>query len=414
MPGEVVVRFRSDFPECAHCLFSEGRGFSATTGTRVLDQLALRYGIRRIDPLFGGLHETDRHRRALERFGGSAAGEADLSAVQELGQTYVVKTAPGVEPGVLAQELRRDPNILWAEPNYIYQTAGNARGLARLEDPGVEDETLGSGPPLTTLEARNGNALPDDPFLASSGSWGQDFPDLWGLYQIEAPEAWEHAQGEGVVVAVVDTGLDVEHPDIAANVWQNPGEVAGNGIDDDGNGFADDVNGWDFTRCSRLTFSGCLDAETKEPGPEVTDRQGHGTHVAGTIAAVGGNGVGIIGVAPKASVMPVKALSDTGLGVTGEMAQGIIYAAENGARVINASWDGPPSETMREAVEYVTRTFDAVVVAAAGNNHAPLARTRYPAALPDVLTVGATTETDAVASFSKLRRASRSCGPGRE
>lgn len=157
--GEVVVRFRSDLPECAHCLFSEGRSFSGATGSRVLDQLALRYGIRRIDPLFGGLHQTERHRRALERLGGSAAGDPDPSAAQELGQTYVVKADPGTEPEVLAQELRRDPNILWAEPNYIYESTGTAGSFARREeDSALESSAFGSAAHLAALGAAYGNA----------------------------------------------------------------------------------------------------------------------------------------------------------------------------------------------------------------------------------------------------------------
>ncbi|MBI4517250.1 MAG: S8 family serine peptidase [Deltaproteobacteria bacterium] len=246
------------------------------------------------------------------------------------------------------------------------------------------------------------SALPNDPFLHSSGSWGQDFPDLWGLFQIHAPEAWELSQGEGVIVAVIDTGIDIEHPDLAANVWHNAGEVPGNGVDDDGNGFVDDVNGWDFTTCA-LFFTydpGC--ALAKERGPDVRDQLGHGTHVAGTIGAVGDNSIGIIGAALQAQVMAVKGLNAQGSGTNADLAEALVYAAENGAKVINASWAGPPSDTIETAIEYVTQQFDVVVVASVDNGGIPLERGIYPANLPAVIAAGATTHSDEHAPFSNF------------
>ncbi|MCB0371363.1 MAG: S8 family serine peptidase, partial [Bdellovibrionales bacterium] len=153
-----------------------------------------------------------------------------------------------------------------------------------------------------------------------------DYDDLWGLKKINTEDAWDLTQGEGVVVAVVDTGLDLTHADIAENVWTNEGEIPGNGIDDDQNGYIDDVHGWDFG----------------DQDNDVDDFQGHGTHVAGTIAAVGNNSEGIIGVAPKSKIMPVKGFSSYGGGTTSSLAAAIVYAAMNGADVISNSWGCNP------------------------------------------------------------------------
>lgn len=265
---------------------------------------------------------------------------------------------PGTDLGALAAEFRCEPSIVAAEPNYVYKVQSTARPLSPLT-PGEGEGTSEEAPPL-----------PDDPFLNSSGSWGQDFPDLWGLFQIGAPAAWAVSQGDGVVVAVVDTGIDITHTDLRANIWRNPGEIAGNGIDDDGNGYVDDLNGWDFTRCAARDEDGtCTQAKLR--GPLVRDWVGHGTHVAGTIAAVGNNHRGIIGVAPHAQVMAVKAFDASGTGVSIDIAEALIYAAENGARVINASWSGPASDVIRQAIAGATQLFDVVVVAAAGNDAAP-------------------------------------------
>jgi len=385
--GELIVRLRPDFPACAHCLLAKRTGLKGVTGTFVLDQVRLKHGITQLDPVFGGVHAADRRLRAAQRFGRRAEGEDAGQAAANLNHVYLARVDSKTDLLHLAAEFRRDPNVVSAEPNYLYHATQSAV-TSRPRHPLGEGQREGSA------------ALSNDPFLSSSDSWGQDFPDLWGLFQIHAPEAWELSQGEGVVVAVVDTGLDISHPDIAANVWHNAGEVPNNDSDDDGNGFADDINGWDFTRCLRRNEGGdCLQA--KEPGPDISDPVGHGTHVAGTIAAVGGNGIGIIGVAPQAHVMAVKALDQSGVGSNRDLAEALVYAAENGATVINASWSGPPSDTIRMAVDFAT-ALGVTVVAAAGNNAAPLEGGISPADLPNVITVGSTTHTDAHAASSNF------------
>jgi len=185
--------------------------------------------------------------------------------------------------------------------------------------------------------------------------------NLWGNDLVNAPEVWARGYtGQNVVVAVLDTGVDSNHSDLAGNIWTNAGEIAGDGIDNDRNGFVDDIRGWDFAY--------------NDNGPRDVD--GHGTHVAGTIAGLN-DGVGITGVAYNAKIMPVKVLSNRGSGSSSDMAAGIRYATDNGADVINLSLGGPyPSSTLRNALQYA-QDRGVVVVMASGNEGA--SEPGYPA-----------------------------------
>jgi len=287
-----------------------------------------------------------------------------------------------------------DPGVEYAEPNYIVHTA----------------------------------AFPDDP----------NFSNLWALHNtgqsggtadadIDAPEAWDLTTGsDSVVIAVVDTGLTFNHPDLVGNVWRNvdefPGDANGDGcpgicgVDDDGdglidegsiddddeNGYADDINGWDFI------------GDDNDP----TDYTDHGTHVAGTIAAEGNNGLGITGVMWKARIMPLRFLGVTGSGTVADAVEAILYANANGADVINNSWGGGSySQALKDAID----ASPAVVVCAAGNGGtdgvgdnnelAPF----YPASYtsPNIIAVAATNHNDGLASFSNYGNASVDVGaPG--
>ena len=184
-------------------------------------------------------------------------------------------------------------------------------------------------------------------------------PDLggtnWALDVINAPEVWnQNITGNGIVVAVVDSGVDYTHPDLDGNIWRNPGEIAGNGIDDDRNGYIDDIRGWDFV-------SGDND-------PMDLGFIGHGTHIAGAIAAERNN-FGITGIAYNAKIMPVRVLPSFGSGSSNNVASGIRYAADNGADVINLSLgnDFFPSDVVNDAIQYANNK-GSVVVMAAGNS----------------------------------------------
>lgn len=183
--------------------------------------------------------------------------------------------------------------------------------------------------------------------------------DFWNLDQVRAPEVWTQGfTGKGVIVAVLDTGVDYNHPDLAANIWTNADEVPGNGIDDDGNGFIDDVRGWNF-----------LDGGTNDP----MDLDSHGTHVAGSIAALS-NGVGNTGIAPGAQIMPVRVIDDWTDSSFSEfdrtVADGIYYAVQNGATVLNMSLGNYPDEpdmVQTEAALKYARQAGVIAVMASGN-----------------------------------------------
>jgi subtilisin family serine protease len=274
-----------------------------------------------------------------------------------------------------------DPDVIYVEPNYYHYAA----------------------------------AEPDDP----------GFNLLWGLHNtgqivdgvagtadadIDAPEAWDVTTGsDDVVVAVIDSGLDFSHPDLAGNVWANPGEVPGNGLDDDGNGYVDDVRGWDFLN------------DDNAPAPN--DASAHGTHVAGTIAAVGNDGTGIAGVSWHAQIMSLRTLNAYGAGDTAAAVLAFEYANAMGADVINCSWGGAGySQALKDAIE----ASSALVVCAAGNSGSDTdAVPHYPAAYdsPNIVSVAATDADDSLAAFSNYGAVSvdvaapgvniYSCTPGR-
>ena len=207
----------------------------------------------------------------------------------------------------------------------------------------------------------------------------------WGLNAVGAPEAWAAGYtGEGITVAVVDTGVDLDHPDLSANLFVNSGEIAGNGIDDDGNGFVDDVHGYDFAG--------------RDADPN--DVHGHGTHVAGTIAA-DDNGFGATGVAPDAKILPIKVLGDNGSGSSLDVAAGIRYAADMGAHVINLSLGGGYSSAIESAISYA-QSIGSFVVAAAGNEYAsvPGFPAQFSNSYSNVISVGAYDSQGNSAAFS--------------
>lgn len=233
-----------------------------------------------------------------------------------------------------------------------------------------------------------------DPYWSSSGAWGQKHRDQWGLDRIGwTPELAKQAKSP-VIVAVIDTGLDYYHKDLGPErIFQNAKEIP-NGLDDDGNGYVDDLIGWNFV----------------DGNGNPWDHAGHGTHVAGIIAAQTGNAEGIAGMHPQVRILPLKVLNFIGHGRSTRVAEAIYYAVGVGARVINLSVGGELSHAARRAIDHAERQ-GAVVVVAAGNDGKAIAGNR-PAGLRNVITVGATGLDDHRASFSSYGSSVDIVAPG--
>ncbi|MEY3902936.1 MAG: hypothetical protein RL189_2242 [Pseudomonadota bacterium] len=211
---------------------------------------------------------------------------------------------------------------------------------------------------------------------------------VYGVQKIQSLAAWTKSAGsENVIVADIDTGIDYNHPDLINNMWRNVKEIADDGRDNDGNGYTDDVLGWDFTNKESLPW----------------DDNGHGTHTSGSIAATGGNGIGISGVAQRASLMALKFLDGEGSGTTEDAILAIRYAINNGASILSNSWGGDEySKALEDAISEAAAR-NVLFVAAAGNdgtNNDTLPM--YPAAynLPNVIAVAASDSQDKLADFS--------------
>lgn len=239
---------------------------------------------------------------------------------------------------------------------------------------------------------------PNDPHYSKEGSWGQTYADQWALQQqrVYTDIAPAPAQ-QDVIVAIIDTGLDYTHEDLAADrLWRNPAETK-NGRDDDGNGYVDDLIGWNYVDHNNNPW----------------DLSGHGTHIAGLIAACTNNGIGIAGINPDARIMPLKVANFAGQARSSSVAAAIHYAVEQGARIINLSLAGETiTELEIQAAEFA-RQRGVLIVVAAGNRGIGVDRFGY-AALPGVLVVGASTHDGNRAGFSNFGAQLSLLAPGVE
>ena len=347
--GEFIVKFKAE----TIVDVSKSPDGWICTGLDSIDVLNEKHYVTIIERLFNSYEKT--HLYNIFKF--SVPLDSDILAV--------------------VQEYSLDNYVVYAEPNYIYHVC----------------------------------ATPNDP----------DFNVQWALHNtgqtngtidadIDAPEAWDIETGdENIVIAIHDTGVDWDHPDLEVNIWVNPGEdLNGNGIvdpsdfndvDDDGNGFVDDIRGWDFVNTTKPVYPG-EDGTERDNDP--MDFHGHGTHCSGIASAATDNNIGMAGVCWNCSIMAVrvgyKCVSGGGTLELDDAAAGIEYAANNGADIISMSWGGYSiSELIWDAINY-SYSLGVVLVAAAGN--AGFNGRLYPAAYDDVIAVGATDHNDSRADFS--------------
>ena len=312
-------------------------------------------------------------------------------------------------------DLERDPSVEYVQPNYILYAHDAAPTPA--EDPsprcwakgfpyplGCKDE--GEPEQAAPVEARAPSRGPASISAAIPASGpailkapaevtGRPDPSLnkaWGISKIGATTAWNQNKGsKRVIVAAPVSGVDYNHPDLAANMWRNPSasRTLATGVDAQGSSVTGDIVGWDFVQNDNRPY----------------DISGHGTHCAGTIGAVGGNGVGVSGVNQKVSIMAVRFLNGQGKGGTSDAIKAIDYAISRGAKVLNNSWGGKGSvnRALRDAISRSERA-GALFVASAGNDGTNNDRSpSYPASytdIPNVISVAATSSSDALGSFS--------------
>lgn len=285
-----------------------------------------------------------------------------LASEKPGGQLVRLKLPSGVSVAEALTALREDQRVLYAEPNDIIRLPSTSEGdVSQAKEPHAD---------LWGLENRG----------QTGGTVGAD---------IKARQAWELTTGDrdtGPLIAVLDTGVDYTHPDLAANISTNPGEIPDDGIDNDGNGIVDDYYGYNAV----------------EHNGDPMDGDRHGTHVAGTLAAVGDNNTGVVGVNWAARILPIKIFSDDGITSTDAIVRGVLYAAEAGAELTSNSWGtGRDNQAMREVFE---RT-ELLHVAGAGNNGSDTDTfSFYPASydLPNVLSVGASDHNDKKPRFSNF------------
>lgn len=345
-PGQVIVKLRTS----GGPLRIRNHAGAVTTGIESVDRVLGNYhatAADRLMPLTGST-VARRHARAIN---GAEVADADLSGL------CAFSIAADANVLQVVDELKALPEVEYAEPNYIvYNLAFEA---------------------------------PDDPMYSQQ----------WGIEAIGLDKLWSQPaiSEKRPVIAILDTGVDIAHPDLEANIWTNAAEADGaEDSDDDGNGFADDIHGWDFVNQSA----------------RMRDNNGHGTHCAGIAAAVGANGIGIVGANPDALIMPVTVMQSDGTGDVATIIKGIDYAAANGADIISMSFGGY-SNSLAERDALAKAYQKAVLVAAAGNDNMCIyphlcevnrkkGGAMFPAAYNFVLGVEATDISGNLASFSNF------------
>lgn len=370
--GELIVKFKD---QSAAQIKAPRRTKFRTSGVNSIDATLRALGVSEVEelmPLSG--HQT------VKRLARSVNGQTVTAPA--MNRVYLMRynkaKVRNVEEAVA--KLAKLKDVEYAEPNRIVYALGGAEAMA------AQSKALDEAQ-QQTAGGENRSVSFNDPL----------FGNQWGLQSMQIPLLWQEPfiTNKRPVIAILDTGVDIDHPDLKANIWTNAKEADGaEEYDDDGNGFNDDVHGWDFVN------------QTGRIG----DWNGHGTHCAGIAAAVGGNGIGIVGANPDALIMPVTVMQSDGTGDVATIIKGIDYAVANGADIISMSF-GSYGESKAEEQALGRAYQKAVLVAAAGNdgiclNHAHPERGQfapkpmYPASYTFVLGVQAMDSEGYRAGFS--------------
>jgi subtilisin family serine protease len=355
VPDELIIMLK-DVKAKGLSIGKDHKGY-VKTNLPSLDKLHQKFGVSRMERIYEGYNkQTKRYLSITQK-----------ERRRRIGNIFRLKFARDSDVRSAVLEFGNDKNVEYAEPNYIIPTS----------------------------------LIPND----------SNFDQQWALNNtgqtagmvdadIDAPEAWDIETGDSqIIIAVIDTGVDWDHPDLAANIWINSDEIEGDGLDNDGNGYIDDYRGWDFVSVSSSSvYPG------EDPGPrdnDPMDFHGHGTHVSGIIGAVTDNSRGMAGITWDCRIMAVRAgyKNTSGYGVLrhSDIAPAIMYAVDNGANIINMSFGGSVSSTIKNAIDYAY-SGDVTSIAAAGNEN--YSYKTYPAAYDEVIAVSATGHNDSKASFS--------------
>lgn len=348
VPGQILVKFKD--PVMVKPSKVDGLAKSSVAS---VDAILQRFNITTMEKVFEKA-EPLKEKRLLKDFAGNEFEQPNLHNIYKLELKEQREMLEAIET------FKNDPNIEYAEPNYI---------LSIVDAEPVSD--ILTEEDIQKLDDTEANTVtPNDPL----------YSEQWYIPAIKADAVWDSTTGDTTqIIGILDTGVDWLHPDLENNIWINYTELNGSpGFDDDANGFIDDIRGWDFIN--------------NDNDPK--DDNSHGTHVAGIAAAEGNNGIGIAGVNWHAKIMPIKVFQSSGRGDVATITQGIWYAINKGATVINMSFGTySRSLTMEDALAYAYA--QAVLVAAAGNDGTSMApcgfyiSTFFPAALSYVLGVEA-------------------------
>ncbi|WP_302320483.1 S8 family serine peptidase, partial [uncultured Duncaniella sp.] len=315
--GQVIVKFKTEGVQTRTTLRKSKSGVKAQASAATLNGLLDKYGASEAEelmPLTGA--KVTPMRKLRKSLNGTIVKDQDLSSLYLL--RLDTKKAANLDE--VLESFRALPEVDYAEPNYLVYACSSGNAATYSSDPLYSQQ--------------------------------------WGISAINLDKLWNEPiiNEKRPVIAILDTGVDIAHPDLADNIWTNALESDGaEGSDDDGNGFIDDVHGWDFVNQSA----------------RMRDNNGHGTHCAGIAAAIGGNGIGIAGANPNALIMPITVMQSDGTGDVGTIIKGIDYARANGADVLSMSF-GSTSHSLAEYDALAKAYQNAVLVAAAGNEDSDL------------------------------------------